>query len=250
MAIIWKKTVGDTTYEVRSAGFSTRLYTDGVFHSQYNEKSGLSRGIWDLLMLPLFFNPEGARRILVLGVGGGAVIRQILFHAKPEQVVGIEINPVHLHIARRFFGVRDARVQLLQADAVAWVEQYQGEPFDLVIDDLFTESAGEPVRAVAADGLWAEKLYALLRAGGTLVVNFISRRQLNGSGFARPGSRLRKRVKSAFGFFLPRYENEIGAFLDFESSRRELMAQLSGIPGLDPARLSAGVDFRMRKLRV
>ncbi len=248
MAVIWKKTVDDTTYEVRSAGFSTRLYTDGVFHSQYNERSGLSRGVWDLLMLPLYFNPLRARRILVLGVGGGAVIRQLLHHAAPEQVTGVEINPVHLYVARRFFGLRDSRVRLLQADALSWVENYHGEGFDLVIDDLFAESDGEPVRAVAADCRWAGRLFALVRAGGTLVINFVSPKELKASGLLRRGCRHRKRIKSAFGFSLPGYENEVGAFLDFESSRRVLKARLAGIPGLDPARRSDHIDFRMRRL--
>jgi len=61
---------------VRSAGYSLRLYTDGVFHTQYNPGNPLTGHIWDLLMLPAFFyEPDTIKRVLVLGVGGVASIQ-------------------------------------------------------------------------------------------------------------------------------------------------------------------------------
>lgn len=135
MAILWQKHLDGTHYEVRTAGKSHRLYTNGVFHSQYHPERATTGGIWDLLVLPAFFlAPEKIQRVLVLGVGGGAVIRQLQRYVRPQSIVGVELNPVHLEVARRFFGVDDSMAELHQADAVSWLESYSGPPFDMIIE--------------------------------------------------------------------------------------------------------------------
>ncbi len=127
MAVLWQKKTNGTHYEVRTAGQTHRLYTNGVFHSQFNPKRPLSGGVWDLLMLPAFFFPDlHARRILVLGVGGGTVIRLLHHFIKPTEIVGVELNPMHLRVAKRFFGVDKKVASLYQADAVEWIREYRG----------------------------------------------------------------------------------------------------------------------------
>ena len=59
---------GGTRYEVRSHGASVRLYTNGVFHSQWNEGRPFAGGVWDCLSLPVLYrDPAAVRRVLVLG---------------------------------------------------------------------------------------------------------------------------------------------------------------------------------------
>lgn len=159
MAILWQKTANNTLYQVRSSGQTRRLYTDGVFHSQFNPKRSTTGGVWDLLMLPAFFSPANTiQRVLVLGVGGGAVIHQLQRYIKPAEIIGVELNPVHIMVAKRYFGITNKHAQLIEADAIEWLENYSGLPFDLIIEDLFGEEDGEPIRAVKANKVWLEKL--------------------------------------------------------------------------------------------
>ena len=159
MSILWEQEVGSTNYQVRQAGNSLRLYTNGVFHSQYNPGRPLTGSVWDLLFLPAFFYPPGSiRRVLVLGVGGGAVIQQLRRFIQPESIVGVELNATHLYLAKRFFGVRGKDVELVRADAVDWVNQYRGPVFDIVIDDLFGHVDGETQRSVFAGRRWVSSL--------------------------------------------------------------------------------------------
>lgn len=248
MAILWQKHLDGTHYEVRTAGKSHRLYTNGVFHSQYHPERATTGGIWDLLMLPAFFLAPGKiQRVLVLGVGGGAVIRQLQRYVQPECIVGVELNPVHLEVARRFFGVDDDMAELHQADAVTWLENYNGPPFDMIIEDLFGEQNGEPVRAVKADINWCRALSRHLTREGILVLNFIDtveRRQsecLNRRYLA-------KQFKSAFQFSLPLYENEIVALLKSRADSRTLYKHLKKLVALDTARKSPAMNFRLRRL--
>ena len=191
MALLWTRQTTDCHYEVRSAGRSVRLYSNSVFHSQWNPNRVFSDAIWDLLGLaaiPLVDGIESRQplRVLVLGVGGGAVIRQLLALfatngapidesiGQPKELVikGVDLDPQHLAIARRWFGLaKFPNVDLIAADAVDWVASYQGPSFDLVIDDLFGHGDVEVTRSVAFDKTWARELFPLVANNGALVVN-------------------------------------------------------------------------------
>lgn len=213
MAVIWQKQVAGKHYEVRSAGRTRRLYTDGVFHSQYNPGRTLTGNVWDLISLPAFFlETEQLRRILVLGVGGGAVISQLRHWFPNCHVTGVELDKTHIYIARHFFDVGDENVDLIQADAIDWVRTYRGLPFDLIIDDLFAEQAGEPYRVIRAGKSWIDQLSRLLTSHGMIVMNFISGQELRDSAFFTSKT-IQQRFRQAFRFITPLYENNIGAFL-------------------------------------
>jgi spermidine synthase len=248
MALLWSKQEGDTRYEVRSAGNAVRLYTNGVFHSQYNPQQPVTGSVWDLLLLPAFFlPPETVRRVLVLGVGGGAVIRQLNHFLQPERIDGVELNPVHLEVAREFFGVEQPNVALHQADARWWLKHYRGESFDMIIDDIFTDTGGDPQRAVAADGPWVRGLLKHLTPDGVVVCNFGSAEELMASAYLS-----QKGVAScfarAFQLTTPLYENAIGAFLCRPSESAVLRQRLRGVPGLNPDLKSSRLNYRIRKL--
>ena len=63
-------------------------------------------------------------------------------------------------------------VETYEGDAQAWLRAYQGEPFDLIIEDLFAPSNQQVSRAVPADKAWLQCLADNLSASGTLVMNF------------------------------------------------------------------------------
>ncbi len=248
MSLVWQKQADGVDYQVRRAGRTLRLYTNGVFHSQYNPTRPVTGSVWDLLLLPAFFYPPGElQRILVLGVGGGAVIQNLRRFVQPQQITGIELNPVHLSVARRFFGVRGDDVQLVQADAIEWVRHYEGPAFDLVIDDLFGEVDGEPQRAVFADNTWVRTLLGLLSGEGAIVSNFASRLELDVSAYVAHAS-CRNRFVSGFRLTTDQNYNNVGVFLRRPVTTRQLRERLAAIPALNPRRRSSGLNYRIRTL--
>lgn len=247
MAVIWTKTTDNTRFEVRTAGRSVRLYTNGVFHSQYNPANPISNTVWSLLLLPAIFQPVGhIQRALVLGVGGGAVIRLLDHVIRPRELVGIELDATHIHIARRFFGVTQGHASLIEADAADWLRRYTGPKFDLIIDDLFVEQDGEPVRAVEADLNWLKTLSKNLTDDGVLVMNFINTQTLRDAHRTLERS-LSKRFATAFGLNLLDYENVIGAFTGKPREARQLRQALRSADIRDGKRLSR-IPFRIRRL--
>lgn len=213
MAVIWQKVVADTIYEVRTAGQTLRLYTNGVFHSQYNPTRELTGNVWDLLSLPAFFlAAQNIRRILVLGVGGGAVIRQLLNWFPDAYITGIELDKTHVQIGRRFFDLKHKQIQLIEADAIEWVKRHRGLPFDIIIEDIFTDQQGEPERVAAANTAWINSLSACLSSHGQLVMNFTENRDFKANAVFHDKT-LQKRFKQVYKFSTPLYENNIAVML-------------------------------------
>lgn len=247
MAILWSKEQAGTLYEVRTAGNSRRLYTNGVFHSQYNSKAPLTRSVWDLLMLPAFFYPAGTiKRVLVLGVGGGAVIRLLQQFVAPAAITGVELNPVHLYVAKRFFKL-GSDVSLYQADAIEWMHKYKGPGFDMIIDDLYGEQDGEPVRAVEFNHQWMERLLKHLNPNGVLVANFVTNKEFKQCAwFSHAG--IQKKVKSAFRLSQPRQENIVGVFLKKYEQVATLRRNLIAVPGLKPKLKTSRLHYQLRTI--
>ena len=182
MAVIWQRRYKGVLYEVRSAGRSRRLYSNGVCHTQYHPEHILSGSVWDLLALPaLFQGEENVKRVLVLGLGGGAVVHMLRHIVSPSLIVAVELNPIHIKVAKRFFGLAGKSVNLVEGDAITWLASYRGQPFDLIIDDLFAHEDGIPRRAVEANRHWIQQLSKHLRPDGGLIMNFGDRQELRGS---------------------------------------------------------------------
>lgn len=215
MAVIWQRKTKAGLYQVRTAGHTVRLYKDGVFHSHYNPNHVVTRGVWDLLVLPCLLHPPGTlQRVLMLGVGGGAAVHLLNHFVQPRHITAIELDPLHLSVAKRFFKVNNTNTQLLQGDAIAWVQKQASKArspgFDLIIDDLYGEEQGEPVRAIEANTQWCEQLHSLLNDNGLLVSNFVTAQELKGSAYVSK-RRVRRRFNSAFKFTNPLYQNQIAA---------------------------------------
>ncbi|OUS26841.1 hypothetical protein A9Q99_16630 [Gammaproteobacteria bacterium 45_16_T64] len=248
MAILWQKEVGDTRYEVRSAGKTCRLYTNGVLHSQYNPSQVITGSVWDLLLLPAFCVPEQqVKRVLVLGVGGGAVLHQLNSLLSPEIIIGVELSEEHLYIAKKFFGLTKSNVVLHRADAVSWLKAYQGPPFDLIIDDLYGDDGGEPVRAVALTRSWVTQLLSHLGREGVLVVNTVSGKELAASSLMVEGV-MEQHFSSAFRFATPLCHNAVGAFFKSSVVLATLRQRIVANAVLEKAERSGLLKYTTRKL--
>ena len=236
MAILWEHEREGTQYSVRSHGESLRLYSNGVFHSQWNPNRPFAGGIWDCLSLPVLYRPvENLGEVLLLGVGGGAVIRQLVHLLPQTGVTGIEIDSVHVDIACRLFDVPAECIE--HADAVSWLRSRpRDQRYDVVIDDLFGHEAGEPVRAAVLDDAWVAELGEALHDDGLLIINAIDGRELQRSVsvFTAAGFRYGRR------WSLPAYDNAIGVL------SREPLHSREWSRRLDDTNLPAAVKRQAR----
>lgn len=133
---------GMTQNTVDSTGASMSFYTYAL--------EGLARG----------YRP-GMKHVLALGMGAGIVPMQLAERGAAVDVV--EINPVSLAVAQRYFGFDASRVRVHVTDARTYVRACPRQ-YDVVVVDLF-QGDGTPeylvtreffhdlARCMAADGL-------------------------------------------------------------------------------------------------
>jgi spermidine synthase len=141
---------------------------------------------------------------LMLGVGGGTAIHQLNKLIEPKQIVGIEINPVHLQVAREYFGLNADNIQLVEADAFSWVDKNQRK-FDVIVDDLFVDAPDDPVRPFEPNRSWLKKLGSRLTRQGLLIQNHLSMKS------AKRVIGMAESFSTALLFTTPRYQNVIVA---------------------------------------
>ena len=246
MALIWARTAGRHRYEIRRAGRSIRLYTNGVLHSQYHPGLLFGGGVWDLLGLPALWSRDTRLSgILLLGLGGGAVVRQLHELVEWQRFVAVERNPVHLEVSRRFFGLKGMPVELVEADAREWIENCSGTKFDLVIDDLFSDNQGEARRAVPFCRAWYRRLAGLLSDDGVLVVNFADSRELKYRLGKIPA--IKRDFKRVYKFTLPAYGNAVAALVRRDRKPGELTQALDAIK---PKRRRARLRYHLERVEL
>jgi len=246
MARIWQHRCDGSHYEIRTAGRSVRLYTNGVLHSQYHPEHVFGGGVWDLLGLPALWSPgPHLSGVLMLGLGGGAAVRQLHELRSWDRFVALERNPVHIRVARRFFDLDALPAELLELDAVPWTSRYAGDPFDLVIDDLFSDARGEASRAVRFTPGWYRRLRRLVSSRGILVVNFGDTRELSRALRSIPG--LSKDFASVYKLTLPAYGNAVAALLREPHTAEELDRAVKAIR---PRRRRSRLRYHLEPVRL
>jgi spermidine synthase len=177
MAVIWKKTKGNIKYKVTKAGNTIRLYRNQVLHSQWNACKPVSGKLWDLFLLTSFNNEKPINKVLVLGAGGGAIINLIHNFFPKCHVDAIDLDEIHLYIARKYFKVSKKYCTFTHEDAKTWVVTNQDKKYDLIIDDVFFESNSVPYRSIQAQALWVDILLKMLNKEGVLVINFADKKE-------------------------------------------------------------------------
>lgn len=120
-----------------------------------------------LMMAALLFNPQ-PQRILMVGLGGGSLVKFCYKHLAGAHITAVEINP-HVISLRQTFHIPedDARLKVVHADAADYVADTP-QAFDLIFVDGF-DRHGLP------EPLCSAKFYSdcreLLTAQGLIVAN-------------------------------------------------------------------------------
>jgi len=137
-----------------------------------------------LLALALVEEP---RSVLLLGLGGGAMVRHLAAHVPEAAVTVVDRDPQVIALARRHFHLRRA---VTVADAFELVADARAA-HDVVMVDLY-DAAGV---ASFADSFW-EDCRAALRPGGAIAINWAG--SLQGGLPREPIERAMARLPGSF----------------------------------------------------
>jgi spermidine synthase len=147
---------------------------------------------WDAITAACLLGPHTPRSLLLLGLGGATVLRQLL-HLLPElEVTALDRDPRALEEAPQNLGPAAAQVRMIQADAYAWAAECRHH-FDVVIDDIYAQGSEDVFRPVPFDSQLVAKLQPRLAPKGLLVANFVL-----GPGHRTPFVKARAAFQHAF----------------------------------------------------
>ena len=247
MAVVWSADREGVRYEVHRKGKKMELYANGVQHSEFHPQRLLTGSVWDLLWLPALLHPtERYRRVLVLGLGGGSLIPPIRTLLDPQTLVAVELDAPHLEVARDVFGVASLGVETHLADACQWLEEYQGPPFDLIIEDLFAPSNEQVTRAVPASLEWQRRLTSHVSDQGMLVMNFGDWAEYRDSAVS--GDEAMQGFSSRFRLSCGDCHNAVIAFSRSPARSVKLRRHLADIPELNTRDARGRLDYHIRQL--
>jgi spermidine synthase len=134
--------------EVVRRGGALELRVDGTFASLYRADTPLTGSVWDALAAPLLaLAPARRRSVLILGLGGGSAARLARALAPRARIVGVEIDPQVVALARRWFALGELALEVVEADAERYLARTR-ERFDAVLEDVFV-GPGRAVRKPA-----------------------------------------------------------------------------------------------------
>ena len=194
-----------TIYEVDSAisgrirvveqGSKRRVIVGGYTQSQWDFQkggAGLTGTYWMGLLqspFPLAEHPK----TLVLGVGGGTIIKLLQEKFGEILITAVEIDPTMITVAREYFQVDG--VDWVCQDAISYVQKLRQERvrFDFIVTDVAIGNVFSPNIATEE---FVANCRSILTTGGIIVYNLIVTRAQQEQ--VQP---LLKMVKQVFGRF-------------------------------------------------
>jgi spermidine synthase len=152
----------------------------GATHATWHPERLMTGHAWDALTGAALSHPGRIRRLLMLGLGGGTVLRQIRHFLPGARLTAVEIDEGMIRLARHYMDLDALHARILHADAYEYLETAKGA-FDVVIDDLYRCGDRDVERPRAVDQAGVDALLRRVADDGILVMNFVT-----GPGHARP----------------------------------------------------------------
>jgi spermidine synthase len=122
---------------VQESRYGRELIVDETFASLYRPGDASTGSVWDAIGAPLLLLPEAKRaRLLILGLGGGSVARQLRRLAPEAEIVAVELDRDVVDVARAEFDLDEIGLEVIVDDALAVLER-ERRSFDAIFEDVF-----------------------------------------------------------------------------------------------------------------
>jgi len=122
---------------VQESRYGRELIVDETFASLYRPGEAATGSVWDAIAAPLLLRAPAERaRLLVLGLGGGSVARQLRQLAPESEIVAVELDREVVELARAEFELDELALEVIVDDALA-VLRRERRRFDAVFEDVF-----------------------------------------------------------------------------------------------------------------
>ncbi len=156
------------------AGIGKSLVLDGKVQSSISDEHWYH----EALVHPVLLAHQCPRRVLIVGGGEGATLREVLKHRCVEEVVMVDIDAELVEVARKLLpewhrgAFDDRRAKLVIGDGRRYIEEHESS-FDAVILDVVDPMEGGPAALLYTREFY-EAVSRSLRSGGIMVTQATS----------------------------------------------------------------------------
>ncbi|HPA19169.1 MAG TPA: methyltransferase domain-containing protein [Verrucomicrobiae bacterium] len=169
------------------------LEVAGASFSSWHPRLLMTGLAWDAITAACLLRPAGPpATVLMLGLGGGTVARQLRAVSPETRVTAVELDAGVVAMAREHMGLDGLGVEAVIADAYDFVLRDRRR-YDVLIDDLYVTGREDVWRPRPPDGDLLALYRRRLSPGGLVVVNMII-----GPGHRRVQSTVRREMGQAF----------------------------------------------------
>ena len=144
----------------------------GATHATWHPTERMTGHAWDAITAGTLSHPGEPRSILLLGLGGGTVLRQLRLFLPHARIVAVEIDTEMIRLARDYMELDSLQIEVVPGDAYDFLAENR-ERFDVVIDDLYRCGDRDVERPRAVDRSEVAAHCRHLLPGGVLVMNFV-----------------------------------------------------------------------------
>jgi len=126
------------------------------------------------LVQPAMTTHPNPARVLIIGGGEGATLREVLKHNTVVEAVMVDIDGELVELAKKYLGVmhrgsfNDSRAKVLIMDGLKYVEEAPQDYYDVVINDL-TDPYGPEISRLLYTAEFYSRVKRLMRGDGILV---------------------------------------------------------------------------------
>jgi spermidine synthase len=205
---------GDTPYQhvavIRTAAFGKMLVLDGdTQSSQADEKI-----YHESLVHPALAALSDRRRVLILGGGEGATLREVLRHPAVESCTMVDIDRDVIDLSKRYLpewsdgAFEDPRARVVVGDALAFLRE-DGDSYSAIISDLTEPLADSPSNPLFCDAVFGD-IKRRLAPGGVYVLQASTAGLHNMALHAKMSRTLRRYYRHVRSFYthVPAFDND------------------------------------------
>lgn len=186
---------GKNTISITENRGTKSLKFNGWVYSRFNEKEIYTYSYWDYFIpLPALYDSP---KILMIGLGGGTIIRQFLAFFKGNfRMDVVEINKEVIALSKKFFGELPENVRIINDDGAEFIKKAKGE-YQIVILDAYDDIN---IPQVFLQQEFIDDACNALSSDGVLGINYalLIKAMLHLDGFT-------KRLKSRFDVYTLNY---------------------------------------------
>ena len=135
--------------------------------------SGIMHNYLDYLALsPGLLQTEKPHSVLLIGVAGGTVIKQLnKFFPGDIEIDAVEIDSKMLELAKQYFGLSDSEATIIVGEGRQYIATTQ-KKYDVVLIDAFSTDLYAPTHLMTQE--FFSQVQNVLHPGGLLVFNAVS----------------------------------------------------------------------------